>query len=381
MVDIPYMLHYFFSFVNISTLKLIQYMRFTYFILLFFTFLFGQDSFAQDSLRVGYVNSAPFIYEENDMLQGPVSWLWYNVSEDNNFHCEYIHLESTELLKSLKEGEIDLALYPLTITSNRTKLIDFSAPFYLAHSGIVTRKVSSWDRTLLFLSSFFSINFFSALGSLILILLVFGFLTWRFERKENDEEFGDGIKGLWSGFWWAAVTMTTVGYGDKSPRTTWGRVVALIWMFTAVIIISGLTASITSSLTVTELESRSKTVESFKKRKLATVQTSSSHEWLKDNFYNNTTLLEQKEDLLPILNRGEVEGVVYDLPLLRAMVKSDTLNEYEILSIKFNPQYYAIGMKPTINDSLKKRINTYMLKHTESLEWKVVLGEYDLTVE
>ena len=40
-----------------------------------------------------------------------------------------------------------------------------------------------------------------------------------------------------SAFWWAAVTMTTVGYGDKTPVTTGGRIVGLVWMFTSVIVI------------------------------------------------------------------------------------------------------------------------------------------------
>src|SRR5690606_21374691 len=158
------------------------------------TILIGQKSFAQDSLKVGYVNSAPFIYEENNTLQGPISWLWFNVVEDNNFYCEYVHLESNELMQQFNNVEIDLALYPLTITSSRSKFIDFSAPFYLAHSGLVTRENSTWEKFIRFTESFFSLNFFRALGSLTLILLVFGFLTWHFEKKENPEEFGNGIK-------------------------------------------------------------------------------------------------------------------------------------------------------------------------------------------
>lgn len=356
-------------------------MRFLFIVITLLTSLIGQKTFAQDSLKVGYVNSAPFIYEENNTLQGPISWLWYNVVEDNNFHCEYVHLESNELLSKLNEGEIDLALYPLTITSGRSKLIDFSVPFYLAHSGLVTREDSNWEKLIRFAESFFSLNFFRALGSLTLILLIFGFLTWRFERNENTEEFGNGIKGLWSGFWWAAVTMTTVGYGDKSPRTTGGRLIALIWMFTAVIIISSLTASITSSLTVTELESSANEIDSFKKRKLATVESSSTHQWMKDNFFNHTILYEKKEDLLSSLANKDVDAVAYDLPLLKEMVKNDTVFEYKILSLTYNPQYYAIGMKPNINDELQSRINTTMLRHTESLEWKVVLAEYGLELE
>tara|TARA_B100000508_G_scaffold118450_1_gene98623 strand:- start:135838 stop:136902 length:1065 start_codon:yes stop_codon:yes gene_type:complete len=349
-----------------------------YFVLLVLALFSSFSIKGGDTLTVGYNNSAPFIFEENGKLQGPIFWLWENVAEENDFHCDYELLKPDNVLNSVANHEVDLTLYPMTITSERSESIDFSVPFYLAHSGVIAKQYSTWEKTWIFLKSFFSLNFLRVLMGLCLVILIFGFFAWLFERKSNKEEFGGGIRGLWSGFWWSAVTMTTVGYGDKSPRTTGGRLVALIWMFTAVIIISGFTASIASSLTVTELETDTSTIESFKERRLGTVENSGTLKWLNDNFYNDHALFTTKEELLPALRNGEVEAVVYDLPLLNELVKTDTINEFNVLPIRFNPQYYALGMDTELDDSIQKLINTSMLKSTESLEWDVVLAEYGL---
>lgn len=46
--------------------------------------------------------------------------------------------------------------------------------------------------------------------------------------------------------WWAIVTTTTVGYGDISPTTPIGRVLAVTLMLVGIGIIGTLTSSITS---------------------------------------------------------------------------------------------------------------------------------------
>jgi voltage-gated potassium channel len=48
--------------------------------------------------------------------------------------------------------------------------------------------------------------------------------------------------------WWAAVTITTVGYGDMVPVTTTGRAVAFVLMLGGIAFFSGITANLASFL-------------------------------------------------------------------------------------------------------------------------------------
>jgi voltage-gated potassium channel len=48
-------------------------------------------------------------------------------------------------------------------------------------------------------------------------------------------------------FWWAFVTMTTVGYGDRFPVTPWGRIVAMVLMAVGVGIFGVLTSYLASA--------------------------------------------------------------------------------------------------------------------------------------
>jgi voltage-gated potassium channel len=64
-----------------------------------------------------------------------------------------------------------------------------------------------------------------------------------FERHSTGptaiHNFGDAL-------WWAVVTVTTVGYGDKVPITGAGKWVATVLMFTGIGLVGALTATIAS---------------------------------------------------------------------------------------------------------------------------------------
>jgi ABC-type amino acid transport substrate-binding protein len=331
-----------------------------------------------DTLILGYNIAPPFVYEKEGELQGVAVWLWDQVVDEHRYVYELRQYPLDSLLKALAEGDIDASLSPLTITSDRSERMDFSPPYYIAYSSVMAPNATAFDRSIAYLRSFFSINFFRALGALVLVILIFGLLVWWFERKENEEEFGNGLKGLWNGFWWSAVTMTTVGYGDKSPKTIGGRVVALVWMFTAIVIISGFTAGIASSLTVNQLGWSGDKLEVFKDRKLGTVHDSGTESWLNNNFYRNLKSYHDMEALMSAMNEGEIDAIAYDRPILQELIKSDTLGRYQVLPITYNVQFYAMGFNPDLPERIQKRISTTLLEQIEHTDWKITLSEYDL---
>ena len=89
-----------------------------------------------------------------------------------------------------------------------------------------------WLKTLI-RNSFFQVG----IGLFITMILGGVVLQWL--------ETGDISKGN-NPFWWAIVTMNTVGYGDFSPETHEGRMFAVFIMFAGITLVSLLTASISS---------------------------------------------------------------------------------------------------------------------------------------
>jgi voltage-gated potassium channel len=57
----------------------------------------------------------------------------------------------------------------------------------------------------------------------------------------------DEYSNVWVGMWWALQTVTTVGYGDVTPKNPSGRIVAILVMLWGIAFLAVTTAAITST--------------------------------------------------------------------------------------------------------------------------------------
>jgi voltage-gated potassium channel len=81
---------------------------------------------------------------------------------------------------------------------------------------------------------------YTALVAIAVVFMgAFGIFMFESDVNKTVGSFGDAL-------WWAVVTATTVGYGDVSPITLEGRLIAVLLMLTGIGVIGVFTATIAS---------------------------------------------------------------------------------------------------------------------------------------
>jgi ABC-type amino acid transport substrate-binding protein len=322
---------------------------------------------------IGIRVAPPFVIKGDDgSYSGLTIALWEHIADQTGVDYSYQERNIQGLIEGVERGELYASAAALTITSDREEIVDFTHPYYVTGLGIAVsyQPAGIWQSMM----AMFSFDFFWVLFLLLLLILFWGFLVWIFERKENSDEFGGtAAEGVGSGFWWAAVTMTTVGYGDKSPRTLGGRIIGFIWMFTAIIVISFFTASIASSLTVTQLDSRISGPEDLPFVRVGVLEQSATLAFLEAERIGSTSYA-SISDGLQAVEENEIDAFVHDAPILQYSAKLEFRNRVRVLSNTFNDQYYGIVLP--LNSSYRNEMNQVILDYIASDEWNELVNRY-----
>jgi ABC-type amino acid transport substrate-binding protein len=300
--------------------------------------------------------------------------LWAHVAKALHVDYEIKEYDLMGLLAAVQAKQVDVAVASLTITAEREEVMDFCHPMFSSGLAIAARPGGGGGGVLAALRGLLNWDMAKLLGGVFVLLAVVGALVWFFERRKNTAQFErDPVKGIAAGVWWSAVTMTTVGYGDKSPITVGGRILGLVWMFAAIIIISFFTASITSALTVERLESAIKGPDDLPHVRVVTVAGSTSAAYLDHrhvSYASAPTIL----DGLKAVAAGQADAMVYDAPVLRFLAKTELGGAVDVLPAVFERQDYGFALPD--GSPWREKINRALLTELASDSWRELVTRY-----
>lgn len=331
------------------------------------------DEAAAETLIVGTKQAPPFaIRTENGEWRGMAIELWEEVAAELGLEYELRETDLEGLLTGLEDGTFDASVAALTVTGAREARVDFTHPFHSSGLGIAVPAGGgpSWARMA---RRLVHPRFLAGIGGLVAVLFATGLLVWLFERRRNAEQFPPGARGLGHAFWWSAVTMTTVGYGDKAPATAGGRTIALVWMFASVITISGFTAAIASALTVASLGAKVQGEDDLRTARVTTVVGSTSERYL-EHCCRNVEAFEDLPGAIRAVSDGHADAVVYDEPILRYLSQQREGAGVEVLPETFERQLYAVALPA--GSPLREPINRELLRRVADPDWQAVLDRY-----
>lgn len=332
-----------------------------------------------DTLVVGIYPNPPFVIQTDDnTYEGLSIELWENIaaSSDLNFRYQQ-YSDFIGILKRLEYQEIDLTINPMDVNDLRVEKFDMTQPYFISSIGVAIPNLSQSTLTL-FLSNAFSMAFLKIVLLLLLVIFVFGFFLWLVERKYNRYQFRPGLMGLFDGLWWSAVTMTTVGYGDKAPKSNLGKTIGIIWMFTAVIIISSFTAGIASTLTISGLQTDINSAEDLRLvEKVSAVGASSSEAYLlQENIPIHQTFASPIL-ALRTLAKKENDVLLYDHTILQYYINRLSLNDKVKLLPFTLKEHYQSFMLPKDHPAYD-RINVGLMKEIQQDSWEDLQRKYDV---
>ncbi|XP_024025797.1 glutamate receptor 3.6, partial [Morus notabilis] len=211
---------------------------------------------------------------------------------------------TTELLRLITKGEFDAVVGDVTITTSRTKIVDFTQP-YIESGLVVVASVRKLNSSAWAFFRPFTPMMWCVTGVFFLIV---GAVVWILERRTNEDFRGPPRKQVVTIMWFSFSTLF-FSHREKTGSTL-ARFVLIIWLFVVLVLNSSYIASLTSILTVEQLSSPVKGIESL-------VTSSEPVGFLKGSFAENYLTDElniHRSRLVPLNSQEEYEKALKDGP-------------------------------------------------------------------
>lgn len=343
------------------------------FVFLLIPFL-GFTQAINDTLHIAVYDAPPFGMQTNaGKPDGLMVELWEDIAKDLNINSVYHFTDMNGLLSGLKDKKYDIGLGAISITPKREKLVDFTQAVNPSGTGIATSKELSK-------ASFFKkwMPILIALLELIVVLLLMLFISalivWLIEKKYGKGLKNDrSINNISDGLWWSAVTMTTVGYGDKVPSSRAGKILGILWIFISIIFFSLFTANASAQLSQSEASSVINTADDLRESNVVAVAKSSGEEYLIRERIPYTPKNSIKDAIQTVLN-GEADAIVSNIPVLKYLNRSDFKGKLQISDNYLLRNNMGIAIQE--NSPWREAIDILLLQKITEPKWQYAVYRY-----
>lgn len=314
-------------------------------------------------VRVAVWAVPPFIEKSADgRFSGFSIDLLRDIADDAGFEVDYVEVDSvTAQLDVVRDGRADAAISAISITSGREETVDFSTSMF--ESGIQVMVSSSAGGVSFtgILAEIFTPILLILFGLIVAGTLLAGTFVWALERNHGNEHFTNpGVRGVFDGIWWATVTLFTIGYGDMVPRRVLTRIVTMVWIFFGVLMVAAITAQVTTSLTVEQLQSRITSVSELAGREVITYPGTTSWDYLRSNGLDPRPV-EDIDLAYDEVRSGAADAFVFDASIIQWLVANR--GGVEAAGPVIQPENYGIAVAE--GSPLKETIDRALLRLRE----------------
>ncbi|MDZ4742253.1 MAG: transporter substrate-binding domain-containing protein [Verrucomicrobiota bacterium] len=328
-------------------------------------------------IKVGFEPKIPYVIaSEKGELGGLAVELWGQIAERRNIDYDVVLLDPGDGVKAIKEGRVQVVFLATAINPVHERDIDYSVPFYNDNDAVVIKSRSLAPSLWGTIKLVFSISFIDIFIYLIIIFTFAGSMIWLIERRTNHLEFRRPFfKGIQDGLWWAVVTISTIGYGDKVAKSPAGKAISTFWIIFGIILTSVITAAFASTATLNIVKYNVNSIQDLKGLKVGVVEGTEAENILKDRRVNCLSY-ENYEKGFDELNKDKIDvffGAQSALDYELKILKLDDI----IQPIKTkNRDRYAFAFPD--NSPLIEDVNISIMEIVNAMSWQDIELKYGL---